>query len=79
MGTLHGLFVAEIEKVNALIASEKDVHFGEVLGKHSEITGPIEKGEATLLTDDPEKIAIVESIGCCFGFDPFDYIETEEE
>jgi hypothetical protein len=36
MGALSGIFVAEEEAVEALIASGKEVYFGEVLGKHSE-------------------------------------------
>lgn len=70
-GTLYGLFIADPKDVRKLIDSKKIVHFGEVLGKHSDIRGPIEDHDLILVTDDPEKIKWAEEERLCFGFDPF--------
>ena len=37
MGNLDGVFIAEPKEIEALIG--KEIHFGEVLGKHSDIQG----------------------------------------
>lgn len=78
MGDLHGLFIAEMVKVSDLVASGREVHFGEVLGKHSDISGPIEGTDLTLLSADPADIAVFERLNASVGFNPFDYIEEEE-
>ena len=41
-GDVEGLFIATEEEVENLIGSE--VYFGEILGKHSEVYGTVEKG-----------------------------------
>lgn len=51
MGELDGLFVAYDKEVKAAIG--KEVYFGEVLGKHSEIYGELEESELTKI--DVEK------------------------
>jgi hypothetical protein len=70
-GALHGLFIADPKDVRELIESKRIVRFGEVLGKHSDIRGPVEDYDLTLVTDDPEKIKWAEEARLCFGFDPF--------
>lgn len=72
-GALSGVFVSTQERVNALINSGVDVYFGEVLGKHSEVFGPIEESEVEFITDDPNFIEIFEKHGLETGFDPFNY------
>jgi len=75
MGDLHGIFVAEKDKMQNLIDSGKDVYFGEVLGKHSEIYGPVESGDITMVTDDESIINIFKSLNMATGYNPFDFIE----
>ena len=75
MGSLEGIFVADPKEVKQLIDSEKEVYFGEVLGKHSEIYGPISEGEIKMVSDDPAFVKLFEAHDLSSGFCPFDYIE----
>ncbi len=70
MGSLYGLFVAEKEEVAKLIESKRKVYFGEVLGKHSEIVGPVEERDITMISDDSEIVAKVEELNMEVGFNP---------
>ena len=90
MGSLEGVFIAEKEYVDVLLEEEIGVYFGEVLGKHSEVYGKIQKGEINFVTSDPSAIKVVEELKLENGFDPLckeycdfdspeDYGITEEE
>ena len=70
VGNLYGLFVAEKEDVAKLIESKRDVYFGEVLGKHSRIVGPVEDRDITMISDDSELVAKVEELNMEVGFNP---------
>lgn len=72
-GNLTGVFIATSEQVKELIKSKIEVYFGEVLGKHSEICGSIEKKQVILLTDDSEAVTLVEKYELTSGFNPFNY------
>ena len=61
MGQLEAVFEATPEDVEALVGS--NVYFGEVLGKHSEISGKVREGEVTLLSEDEEFIAKANECG----------------
>ena len=74
-GSLNGLFIADDADMQKLVESGNDVYFGEVLGKHSDVFGPIEKEDYTEITKDPAIIKIVEDYGLEFGYNPFDYVE----
>lgn len=79
MGALEGTFVAteaDIEKI-----AGKEIGFGEALGKHSDISCVIERGEnLDLVTDDQEFIAKAEEYGLTpSGYNPLDYLNEEEE
>jgi hypothetical protein len=77
-GDLRGIFTAEAEEAADLIG--KEVYFGEVLGKHSEIYGVVEKDELTLLTEDQSFVAKFDEFGCASGFNPIvTYREAHEE
>lgn len=39
MGNIDGLFVADDKKIKRLIKENPSIYFGEVLGKHSDISG----------------------------------------
>jgi hypothetical protein len=73
MGELEGVFISTKEKVKKLIESEIDVYFGEVLGKHSEVYGPIKNNEITFISDNEEAIKIIEKYDLTSGYNPFDY------
>ena len=77
-GHLDGLFIEEEWKVKGIIGEE--IYFGEVLGKHSEIYGPIEEGEIVKI-DIPESVVV--ELKKAFkrktisGFNPLDYYDVD--
>ena len=77
MGSLDGLFVASPEEVEDAIG--RSAYFGEVLGKHSEISGTVNHDDITLVSDDQEKVKwLVEVTGgstTISGFNPLEYLE----
>ena len=78
MGSLDGLFIAEEKDIKAAIG--KQIYFGEVLGKHSDIYGILNEDDLTLKSDDQEFIMRVEETigkGTISGFNPLDYWEEE--
>lgn len=76
-GELTGVFISTDEEIKKSL--NKKVYFGECLGKYSEVFGDLEEKDLTLLTDDQDFIEKFEKwIGKSVGFNPLDYIETEE-
>jgi hypothetical protein len=73
-GDLDGLFVATRAEVDDAIGDY--VYFGEVFGKHSEVSGTLETKEFIRLTDDPTVVEFVKEHGP-FGFNPLDYIRLD--
>lgn len=73
MGDLKGVFIATDQQVNILIRSKIEVYFGEILGKHSEVWGKVEKKHIKLLTEDLTAIEVVEKYDLTNGINPFDY------
>ena len=69
-GELTGLFIDEPERLKKLVESKVDIEFGEALGKHSYILGPLDETDYTFITDDPKVIAIVEEFDLQTGVDP---------
>ena len=82
MGNLEGVFIADTEDVEYLVNSKICVYFGEVLGKHSEISGCVAESEIKQITTDENVIKIVEEYGLNSGYNPFEYTlctsETED-
>jgi len=74
MGDVEATFAATQEKVDAAIG--KKVSFGEILGKHSDISGTLSEDDFTVLTNNQDFIAkVVESGLVPTGHNPLDYIE----
>lgn len=72
-GEVEGLFKATKEEVEKAIG--KEVYFGEILGKHSEIYGTIEEGEIALVSDNP-----IEVINAALsGYNPLEFLSEDEE
>lgn len=71
-GVVRGLFVADDANVKAALGRE--VHFGEILGKHSEICGMLKEEDLTALTDDIDFLAKFDEYDCASGYNPLDYI-----
>lgn len=61
-GSLHGVFVVNDKGYTDLVRmleTPVEIYFGEVLGKHSSVSGTINPDELTLVTEDESVIAIV--------------------
>ena len=79
MGDLEGVFVADTEDVEYLVNNKISVYFGEVLGKHSEISGCVAESEIKQITTDEKVIKVVEDYDLQSGYNPFDYTICERE
>jgi hypothetical protein len=75
-GELRGLFIAKKNHVKILVDRKIEVYFGEVLGKHSEVCGPIESSEIIFVSDDENVIKVIEDNDLQNGFNPFDYTSS---
>lgn len=77
-GYIEGLFVATKDEAGGLVG--KQVYFGEVLGKHSEIYGEIESDEITQVPLDDESITKVAAVlgDTWSGYNPLHYLREEE-
>lgn len=75
MGMVSALFVADDAEVKAAIG--KEIYFGEILGKHSEISGTLNEKDLTVKSDDLAFITkLVEIIGdaTISGHNPLSYL-----
>lgn len=75
MGDVEGLFFADEQVVEKSIGEH--IHFGEILGKHSEIQGTLEKGDITSLDVSPEACEeLLKAVGrnTISGYNPLEYI-----
>jgi predicted RNA-binding Zn-ribbon protein involved in translation (DUF1610 family) len=74
MDMLKVYFVATEDEVNNIIG--KEVYFGEILGKHSEVCGTIEEGEITKIEIDSETVdKVAKYLGCVWsGYSPLHYV-----
>lgn len=77
MGDLEGVFVSTDEALQELYG--KQIYFGEVLGKHSEVFLTLKPDHITEVTDDEKFIELFEKYGLENGYNPFDYYEEDEE
>ena len=78
MGGLQGLFIAEQSEVDKILG--KEVYFGEVLGKHSEIYGEVDDENIEVVSEDQEKVEWLENLlgSTVSGYNPLDYYEESE-
>ena len=73
MGDLSGVFIATVNEVFKALG--KEVYFGSVLGKHSEIHGPLEEGDLEKLCVPDVVIEAFEEYNLCTGYNPLNFIE----
>lgn len=76
-GTVEGLFVATPSKVESMIG--KEVYFGEILGKHSEVYGTLETKDLQVISSDVEFVKTFKETVKSFGYNPLEYIENEAD
>lgn len=67
-GEVEGIFKATEEEVENAIG--KEVFFGEILGKHSEVYGELEREDFTLESSDP--IVVMNAVES--GYNPLEYL-----
>lgn len=72
-GDLSGIFVDTDVRVKKLVETKMNIYFGEVLGKHSEVVGPVAEKEIELITNDPTAVKMFETLKMQTGFNPFHY------
>lgn len=77
MGDLYATFVSTPEQIESLIGTE--VYFGEVLGKHSDISIEIKPNHFKVVTQEQEFVNKFMEYGLESGHIPFYYIEETEE
>lgn len=76
MGTVESTFVATQSEIDAAVGEQ--VYFGEILGKHSDVYGPLEAKDLEVISRDPNEIAVFERTVGSTGHNPLDYIEDYE-
>ena len=76
-GSVDGCFVANDSEVEKAIG--KEVYFGEILGKHSEIYGTLEKGDIGLVTTDEQVVSLFEQFELSNRYNPLEYLRDEDE
>jgi hypothetical protein len=80
MGEVEGMFVSSRDELEK--AYGKEVYFGEILGKHSEVYGTLDRCDIEIKTDDQAFIAKFEEImggGTISGYNPLSYLRDDEE
>lgn len=77
MGEVEGLFVASDKEIQNAIG--KDVYFGEILGKHSEIYGVLDDEDlAKVNLDSVSTERVAKLLGDTWsGYNPLDYLRHE--
>lgn len=74
-GDVDGLFIADEKDIE--LAMGNQVYFGEILGKHSEISGTLDNGDLKVIDIEESVLDILEdAIGSSYisGYNPLDYV-----
>lgn len=80
-GEVSGVFICTKQQIEDALG--KEVYFGEILGKHSEVYGLLDERDIAILSDDSKVIEVLLGVfpdGEISGYNPLSYIqETDEE
>ena len=80
-GVLEGVFIARDEDIKKIMG--KEIYFGEVLGKHSEVIVNICETNLECVSDDRELVDMIfrmfNNSMTISGYNPIDYYYEEEE
>lgn len=79
-GSVEGLFTTTREALDK--AYNQNVYFGEILGKHSDVSGQLQEEDFTILSEDQDFIEKFEAIvgaGTVSGYNPLDYMGMDDE
>lgn len=79
MGDVEGIFVTTKEELERSYG--KRVYFGEILGKHSEVYGTLDRKDITVESEDQDFIdQLVLILGTHIGgYNPLDAINSDDE
>ncbi len=77
MGDLSGVFIADEKEIAAI--RDKKINFGEILGKHSDITGTMSSEYLFELSDKKDLIKLFQEHVGTVGINPLSYYEPEDE
>lgn len=77
MGDVEGLFITTQSALDREYG--KNVYFGEILGKHSEVYGTLETKDIEVVSEDQDFIEKLEDLlGVSIsGYNPLEYISEE--
>ena len=78
-GDVEGVFICTKQQIADAVG--KDVYFGEILGKHSEVYGTLDEGDIEILSDDPKVIEVLLGVfpdGEISGYNPLSYVQEED-
>ena len=76
-GDLEGLFVATRSDIENLLNLGKDIEFGEVLGKYSDISFTVREEHITLISEESTHVDFFENFIVDSGINPLLYIEDD--
>ena len=79
-GNVSGVFICTKQQIADAVG--KEVYFGEILGKHSEVYGTLDEGDIEILSDDQYFISLMLEIfpdGEISGYNPLSYVQETEE
>jgi hypothetical protein len=78
-GKVEGLFVTTFKRL--MNAMGEEVYSGEILGKHSEVSGVLEADDFEIVTQDVDLISLLmnEAPKILMGYNPLEYIREDEE
>jgi len=74
---VEGTFAAKAEDVKRI--KGKRIYFGEICGKHSEVTATPNDDNLVLLTDEPSVVEAFIKHGFASGHNPVSYYEARED
>ncbi|MCC0764744.1 hypothetical protein IR151_17255 [Clostridioides sp. ES-S-0006-03] len=74
-GDVEGMFIATEDEVGS--AMDKDVYFGEILGKHSEVYGVLEEHDLEVLDVSDTTVQELKKVlgRSISGYNPLEYIK----
>lgn len=75
MGNLEGLFIEDVKFIDFLIENIVIIHWGEVLGKHSDVYAGINHDEIKLVTTDEKVLQVIEEFDLENGYSPRGYLQ----
>ena len=68
-----GLFIEDKEKVEWLLREKPEIYFGEISGKHSNVSGVLDEDDIQMITDGPDDLKVIERLDLEHGINPFWY------